>query len=149
VSDDGPSPKQVAEALANLGDSFWALIRFAQTPFKFVFSIISAYIVATVIGFGQYIVGSVLLVFDTVAGYFRSAAILLVASLQIATDPVLVAGRLITIQIARVVVAAGPLGPPIAAALTALLLYGTYRLLIAVAGEFPVGSTLVDFLGLR
>ncbi|MFC6757887.1 MULTISPECIES: hypothetical protein [Haloarcula] len=149
MSDDDLSATEVVRRLAPLVRFVDTLTEFARNPRRFIFGFISTYLVATALGFGEYLVSSILLVFDTVAGYFRGSAILLVTSLQTVTTPILGAGRVFTNAVATTVMAAGPLGPPIGAALTALLLYATYRLLIAVIGELPLGSSLVDLLGLR
>lgn len=149
MSDDGLSAKEILSALAPLVRFVDILERFARDPRGFIFGFISTYLVATALGFGSYIVGSILTVFDTLAGFFGGTATLLVSSLQTVTTPVLLAGQRLTLIIASVVQSAGPLGPPIAAAVTAALLILAYRLIIAVAGEFPVASTIVDFLGLR
>ena len=149
MSDDGPSVKQVAVYLSNLGNDFWNLYWFAKNPFRFTFGIISTYIVSVFLGLGDWIVSSVLLVFAWFGGAFNVAGVTLINSVSVVTTPLLVVGRDLTLVIASVVGAAGPLGPPIAGAFAAVLLYVGYRLLIAVAGEFPVGSTIVDLLRLR
>ena len=138
-----------ANALTDLAFYANTLTNFASNPQRFIFRFISEYIVGTAIGLGQYLIGSILLVFNTIASYLQTAAFILVGSFQVVTTPILVAGQRLIAAIATAVVAAGPAGPVIAAALTATLLYSTYRLLIAVAGEIPVGSSIVDLLGLR
>lgn len=149
MSDDGLSAKEILSALAPLVRFVDILERFARDPRGFIFGFISTYLVATALGFGNFIVGSILSVFDIVARSLQLAATYLVGSLQVVTTPVLAIGQRLTLIIASVVQSAGPLGPPIAAAITAVLLILAYRLVIAVAGEFPVASTIVDFLGLR
>jgi len=149
VSDDGPSPKQVAKALAGLGDSFWAIVRFARNPFGFVAGIISTYVVGTILYFGRFLAGSILAPFRIAADSLGLVTNRAVLGLSAVTNPLF--GLIATVQgiLITVVQAAGPAGPILIGLAAGAVVYLSVRLLISLAGEVPVGSSLVDFLRLR
>lgn len=169
MSDNGPSPAEVirgvapllpvvgtlvtlanvADELTDLANYVNVLTDFASDPFGFVFEIISTYIVGTILGLGRYLIRSVLTAFGFVTAPLQAFGALLVSSLYTVLAPVTALVQQLTAIIATTVMAAGPLGPPIAAMFAAALAYGLYRIIIAVAGEVPVGSTVVDLLRLR
>jgi len=114
-----------------------------------VVAIISGYIVSSVFGLGAYIVGSILTVFDVVAGSIAWVQYQAGAAFGFTGNSILRALRDVQLAFGDAIASAGPLAPVIAGGLAAIALYGTYRVGVAVAGEFPVASTIVDLLGLR
>jgi len=138
-------PKGWLETLAEL-----AAIReeYGSIPAA-IFALISLYILNGIFSIFSAIVGAVLTVFDVLTGALATAQMLLVGAFQRAGIDIL--GLLLDLerQIADVVASAGPLGPPLAVGATAVFLYVLYRLSVALLGELPGGSTLVDLLGLR
>lgn len=125
------------------------LLSFLRNPFGFVASIITLYILNGLFSIIDVVAGSILFVFDVVVGSLRTAQALLVGAFgAVGVD---IFGALVGVQqaLSGVVAAAGPLGPPLAVAAASLMLYGLYRLTVALLGELPGGSTIVDLLGVR
>lgn len=114
-----------------------------------VFGLITTYIVSSVFGFGQFIVGSVLSVFDYVTLSLAWVQAQLGASFGLVGFDILAAFRWVQIQIGSAAAAAGPAAPIIAIVFGAATVTVLYRAGVAILGELPVGSSLVDFLGLR
>jgi hypothetical protein len=122
--------------------------RYGSVP-RAIFALISLYILNGLFSIINVVAGSVLFVFDLIVGSLRTAQALLVGAFGAVGVDIL--GALLGVQqaVSGVVVAAGPLGPPLAVAAASLMLYVLYRLAVALLGELPGGSTLVDLLGLR
>jgi len=126
-----------------------ALIRRYGSLPEAVFGLISLYILQGIFDVVSIVVGSILYVFDLVVGSIDAARLLLLEAFGAVGADVL--GTLVAFQreIATVIESAGPAGPPIAVGATAVLLYVGYRVAVALLGEIPGGSSLVDILGLR
>ena len=114
-----------------------------------VFALVSLYLLNGIFGILGVIVGSVLFVFDLLVASLETVRTLLVSVFGAAGLELL--GALLSLEraIAGVVETAGPVGPPIAVGVTAVLLYVLYRVAVALIGEIPGGSTIVDLLRLR
>jgi len=138
-------PKALLEPLKQLA----ALAdRYGSVP-RAIVGLISLYIVNGVLSIGSYIIGSFVALNDSVTASIRLAQNLLIGSLGAVGVDILYVGRSIQLQIATAIQGAGPLGPPIAVGIGALILYAMYRVVILALGELPLGSSLVDLLGLR
>ncbi|PSQ06652.1 hypothetical protein BRC92_00335 [Halobacteriales archaeon QS_4_69_31] len=111
--------------------------------------IITTWIVASVLNLGSYVVGSILGVWDLVASSITTARVSVGSSLGGFGLEALQVLALVQNWIATAVAALGPAGPPVAVAIGSVALFLGYRLVIALIGEFPIGSTIVDVLGLR
>jgi len=112
-------------------------------------AIISSYIVSSVFGLGSYVVDSVLSVFDVITfslGYVQRQIGRQAGFLGINVLGIL---RGVQRQIGAVIESLGPAGPPVAITVFALILFAVYRIGVALLGELPVGSSLIDTLGLR
>jgi uncharacterized membrane protein len=114
-----------------------------------IFALISIYILNGIFSIFSVIVGAVLFVFDVFVGALDTARVLLVGGFAAVGVDLL--GVLVSIQeqISAVVASAGPAGPPLAVGAASIMIYVGYRLGVALLGELPVGSTIVDLLGLR
>lgn len=114
-----------------------------------VFALISAYILDVIFGIFGTIAGAILFAFDVVVGVLGFAQRLLVNGFGIVGIDIL--GALAGVQraIAGAIAGSGPLAPVFATLLAVGTLYVLYRLAVALLGELPVGSTIVDLLGLR
>jgi len=149
VSDDSTSAQEVLEALAPLVSVAETLREFGRDPVGFVASIISLYIVDSFLNLGGYVVGSFLLVFDYITTPLQSAENLLVAALSLGGQPTLLALQSLTETVSGVVQQAGPAGPILAAVIAGVFIYVSVRVGVALLGEIPGGSTIVDLLRLR
>ncbi|WP_415381469.1 hypothetical protein [Halosimplex sp. TS25] len=116
---------------------------------KAIFGLISTYIVSSVFGFGGYVVSSILAVFDWITLSLAWVQVELGGSFTIVGFRVLNAYRWVQGQLGNAAASAGPLAPVIAIAIGAVIFAVLYRALIALLGELPGGSSIVDFLGLR
>lgn len=143
------SYREVLEALAPLASVANVLVRFGTNPVGFVASIISLYIVNTVVNIGAYAVNVILAAFDIVTGALNVVRGGLSWALGGVGDQIIGAILSGRAQVVDVVGGAGPAGPIIAAVVAAVGLYVLYRLGVALLGEIPIGSTIVDLLGLR
>ncbi|WP_436931676.1 hypothetical protein [Halosimplex halobium] len=114
-----------------------------------VFSLIATYLVSSVFGFGSWIVASVLSVFDMVTLALAWVQVQLSSAFAFVGIDILGALRWVQLELAAGAQAAGPLAPLVTIAIGSIALAVTYRALIALVGELPGGSSLVDFLGLR
>lgn len=116
-------------------------------------AIISLYIVNAFLNLAGYLVGSIVMVGDIAAGSLDAVRGILGGIGQVIGFNFLTVASEIQLAIADVVTQLGPLGPPVAIGTGAILLYLAYLLIvrigIAVVGELPVGSSIVDILGLR
>jgi hypothetical protein len=114
-----------------------------------LFALISLYILNGIFSVIDVVAGSVLFVFDLVVGSLSAAQSLLVGAFGAVGVDVLAALLGLQRALGDVVAGAGPAGPAIAVGATAIMLYVGYRLAVALLGELPVGSMVVDLLGLR
>lgn len=133
---------------AAIGQLVSLVTEYGSLP-RAVFALITLYILNGIFSVIDVLAGSVLFVFDVVVGSLQTAQALLVGAFGAVGVDIL--GALFGVQqaLSGVVAGAGPLGPPLAVAAASLMLYGLYRLTVALLGELPGGSTLVDLLGVR
>jgi len=147
ASEGGSGGFQISEIEA--AQRLAALIsRYGSIP-RAIFALISLYLLNGVFSIVNVVAGSVLYVFDLFVGSLGVAQDLLVSAFGAVGVDIL--GALLGVQqaVSGVVASAGPLGPPLAILAASALLYGLYRLAVALLGEFPGGSTIVDLLRLR
>lgn len=143
------STRELLETLAPLATVARVLVRFGRNPVRFVATIISLYIVNGFLNLGAFLVNSVLTAFGIVTGAFDFVRVLLVnafGSLGINILAVYASGQQ---ALADVIATAGPAAPFLATGFTAVVLYVGYRVGVALLGEVPIGSSIVDLLGLR
>jgi len=126
-----------------------ALYRRYGSVQKAIFALIATYIVGSILSFGAYVVNSVLSVFDFAVASLVWARLRLVQVFGLVGFNIAAALEDVQMAAADAIASLGLLGPPVAIGFGALSLYGTYRVLVALAGELPVGSTVVDLLRLR
>jgi len=141
----GSEEESTVKAIAQLA----ALVEEYGSVPRAIFTLISIYLLSGIFDIIGVVTGSVLYVFDLGIGSLRVAQGLLIRAFgAVGVD---VIETLITLQqeIGRVVESAGPLGPPIAVVSASVMLYVGYRVAVALLGEIPGGSTLVDILRLR
>lgn len=138
-------PDSLLDPLRELGALYK---RYGSVP-RAIFALISLYIVNGALSIGSFVVGSVLAVFDFAAGSIRSVQLFLINSFGAVGVNILGIYQSVVNDVASVIQLAGPLGPPIAAIIGGVLIYGAYRLTVAALGELPLGSSLVDLLGVR
>lgn len=141
--------REVIEALAPLAKVAGVLVRFGTNPVGFVASIISIYVVNTVLNLGAFGVNVVLAGGDILVGIFDFARVVLIWAFGGVGRDILAGVLIVREAVADVVGSAGPAGPIIAAVVVSVGLYGLYRLAVAGLGELPLGSSIVDLLGLR
>jgi len=133
---------------AAIGQLVGLVTEYGSLP-RAIYALITLYILNGIFSVIDVITGSVLFVFDLVVGSLQTAQALLVGAFAAVGVDIL--GALLGVQraVSGIVTAAGPLGPVIAVASASLMLYGLYRLAVALLGELPGGSTIVDLLGVR
>lgn len=122
--------------------------RFGSLPGA-IFGLISLYLLNGILDVIGVITGSVLFAFDLVVGAFRWVQRALVGAFGAVGIDVLGALTDLQVALAGIVAGAGPAGPFIAVAAVSVSLYLMYRVGVALLGELPVGSSIVDILGLR
>lgn len=125
------------------------LVQFGKNPVGFVFSIISLYISSLFIDLFGLVTGVVLGVFDSFAYVFDLARVLLVQAFGFVGIEILGLVAQIGLELRQALFLLGPAAPFLVALVGSLVLYGLYRGTIALLGEVPGGSTLVDFLRIR
>lgn len=140
---------ELLQALAPLANVAGFLARFGRNPVGFIVSVISLYIVNAVLNLGAFAVNSVLGVFNAVVGAIRAAQALLTGAFAFVGVDILGIFASLNEIVATIAASAGPFGPPLIAAFAAVSIYGTYRVGVALLGEIPIGSSIVDLLGLR
>lgn len=146
-SDSGPVLLP-GEWLAPIKELVALYEKYGSVP-RAIFGLISLYIADSVLSLGSFAVGVVLSVWDFVTRSIDSARLLLVGLFGGVGGTLLGVAELVVDEVAVAVASLGPFGPPLAVATGALTLYATYRLLIALLGELPGGSSVVDLLGVR
>lgn len=114
-----------------------------------IFGLISLYIVNGVLNIGEYIVSSILLLFDYVTGSLGLVQRQLGVSFATVSAGVLTAIWNVQMSIATIVTPYGPLTPVVMIGLTAIEALIIWRILVALLGELPLGSSITDLLGLR
>ena len=137
--------KPVATTLASVAQR----IREAGSCQQAVLTIVATWVASSVLGFGEYLIGFVFRLFTPVLRAIGLTERGVVAAFAPAGAAILGVFRGLTTVVRDVTGVAGPVAPIIATLLVLGLAYVTYRVAIAVLGEFPGGSTLVDLLGLR
>lgn len=137
--------KRLRPAIEQLGALY---DRYGSVPAA-VFGLIALYIASAVLSIGQFAVNVVLAVFDPIVQALGITELLIDLGVQTVTTDLV--GALVGFRsgIADVAAAAGPLAPVIVVGVAAASLYVVYRVSIALLGELPLGSSLVDLLGLR
>lgn len=122
--------------------------RYGSLP-RAITAIISSYIISSVFGFGSFIIGSVFAVFDALTLSLRWVQQRVGVQFGMAGYTVLDGVRTVQQTIGGAVESLGPAGPIVAIAFAAIVLALVYRVGVALIGELPVGSSVVDILGLR
>lgn len=141
--------RQLLQALAPLATVAGFLARFGRNPVGFIASVISLYIVNSVLNLGAFAINSVLGVFNAIVGAIRAAQALLTGAFAFVGVDILGIFTSLNAIVAELAASAGPFGPPLIAAFAAVSVYLTYRVAVALLGELPIGSSVVDLLGLR
>ncbi|GGN92267.1 hypothetical protein [Haloarcula pellucida] len=146
---DELTTRQLLEALAPLASVARVLVRFGRNPVGFVTTIISLYIVDSVLNIGAFAVNSILSAFGIIVGFFDGIRVTLVTAFGSVGIDIL--GGYVAVQqsIANVVASAGAAAPFLAIGFASVAVYVGYRVGVALLGELPLGSSIVDLLGLR
>lgn len=118
------APKSVAKTL----------FTFATNPVAFIGSIISAYIVSTVLNVGAFGVNAVLAMFDIVAGGFDFVRVRFVNAFSAVGVDLLGVYSMVQQAVTGVIASAGPAAPVLAVAFTAVLVYLGWELLKRLPG---------------
>jgi hypothetical protein len=140
-----PIPRSWVEPIQQLV----ALVKEYGSLPRAIGAIISLYIVNSVLNFGTYVVESILLLFSYITGslaYVQAAVGVNFAALGTA---ILTAIWSVQMQIVNTVNPYGPFAPVVLIGVTAIEALLAWRFIVALAGELPLGSSIVDFLGLR
>ena len=140
-----PIPRSWVEPIQQLV----ALVKEYGSLPRAIGAIISLYIVNSVLNFGTYVVESILLLFSYVTGSLAYVQSTLGVNFAAAGTALLAALWSFQIQIATFVSPYGPATPIVMVGLTAIEALVLWRFIVALAGELPLGSSIVDFLGLR
>lgn len=153
-SDDGfvEDAKALIRALGPVADelrAFGALARQKGGVAPAIFFLITSYILAGIFNVINVIAGSVLFAFDFLVGALTVAQIMLVGAFGGVGRDILSTAVSVQQAFADVLVGAGPLAPIIAVAVAAGALYLVSRVGVVLLGELPIGSSIVDLLGLR
>lgn len=138
-----------AQSLRPLANVVGALVEFGRNPVGFVMSIISLYVVNAIFGLFGIIVGSVQAAFDVFVFAFDGARVMLIGAASSVGLDIQSAIAGLMMQVADAVEMLGPAAPIVAVGMGSVLVYATYRLTVVLAGELPLGSSIVDLLGLR
>jgi hypothetical protein len=125
------------------------LLQFAKNPVGFVFSIISLYISSLFLDLFGLASWVVLGVFDSFAYVFDVARLFLISAFGQVGIRILGVVTTFGAELNRALYVLGPAAPFVVALFGSLVFYGLYRGTIALLGEVPGGSTVVDFLRLR
>lgn len=144
--------KALIRALGPVADElrqFGALVKQKGGIAPAIFFLISWYILGGIRSLLQVIVGSILSVFDLFVGALMVARLTLVGAFGGVGQEIL--GAYVTVQtvFAGLLAGAGPFAPVIAVGVAAVSLYVVIRVATVALGELPIGSSIVDLLGLR
>jgi hypothetical protein len=137
--------KPVATTLARLAQR----IREAGSFQQAVLTIVATWVASSVLGFGEYLIGFVFRLFTPVLRAIGLTERGVVAAFAPAGAAILETFAGLTAAVRDVTGVAGPVAPIIATLLVLGLGYVTYSVAVAALGELPLGSSLVDLLGLR
>lgn len=145
------------KALAPVAGTLRKLGQFIKDPqgttfpkFRFaVLSVVIGWLVGGVLDGAQWLTAQFLLAFDPFLRAIGTSQAALGRAFGTAGLALLNAGRIINSAVIDTVGVAGPAAPIISAAVAGGTLYLAWRLAASLAGEVPVLSTIVDFLGLR
>lgn len=118
-------------------------------PKGFVLGFVVTWFVGGILDFGRMAVDAVTLAFTPLLDAIGITEMSLIAATRPVGEAILGFWRLINETLVDVVGVAGPAAPVVATVVVLVLGYLFWRLLVSVAGEVPVASTIVDFLGLR
>lgn len=152
---DGEFVKDVKALVGALGPvadelrAFGALAKEKGGVGPAIFFLITSYILAGIFDVINVIAGSILFAFDMVVGALRVARQLLIGAFGGVGRDILGVYTLVQQAFADVLAGAGPFAPIIAVAVAAGALYLIIRVGVALLGELPIGSSIVDLLGLR
>jgi len=138
-------PESVREGLGQLA----AAIKRYGSLRSAIIGVVVSWTVAQILGFGAYIVNSILLVFDYVTGALVTVQRALNVNFAALGTAILTAIWNVQMQIVNTVNPYGPLAPVVLIGVTAIEALLAWRFIVALAGELPLGSGIVDFLGLR
>ncbi len=125
------------------------LVRFGKNPVGFVFSIISLYLSSLFLDLFGLVSGTVLGIFDSFAYVFDLARVFLTGTFGVVGIEILGIVTGIGAALNRALYALGPAAPFVVAIVGSLVIYAAYRGTIALLGEIPGGSSIVDILRLR
>lgn len=114
-----------------------------------IFGLISLYILNGIIDVVGFVAGAFLAAFDILVGLTVAARRALVGVFGPIGVDLLGVGSELQRVLLDVVARSGPFAPIVAGIVAVVILYGLYRLGVALLGEVPGGSTLVDLLRLR
>jgi hypothetical protein len=136
-------------ALAPLAGVASVLVAFGEDPVGFIVEVVAAFLVATLLELGGIAVGAVDTIASTVAAVPRFVRLLVSGAFSQAGA--LVIGGIADLfrGVATTAQAAGPAGPVLVTVTLALTLVALYRVSVALIGEVPGGSSLVDIFNLR
>lgn len=125
------------------------LVAFATDPVGFIVEVVAAFVVATLLELGAIVVGVVDTFATTLAAIPRVARLALSGAFGAAGDVFIGTVASAYASLLGVVSVAGPAAPLVVVGLLAGTVALTYRVGVALVGELPGGSSLVDILGLR
>ncbi|MBO4248376.1 hypothetical protein IL252_11180 [Halomicrobium sp. IBSBa] len=125
------------------------LFRFLRNPVRFVFSIISFYVLNGILNIVSTVTSAVLGAFDYLVASLTFAQRALGQAFGVAGLNVLSARAALNQIVVTLAASAGPAAPILVIGAGAVTLFLIYRVGIALLGELPVGSSVIDLLGLR
>lgn len=125
------------------------LAAFAKDPVGFIVEVVAAFFVATLLELGGIAVAAVDTVAATAATIPRVIGLLLRGAFGQAGAVVIDGIAELYVGIATTARAAGPAGPVLVTVTLALTLVALYRVSVALIGEVPGGSSLVDMFNRR
>lgn len=140
------------KSLAPVADTLRALGRFIQEKGSFrkaVLAVVTGWVIGGVLQLVGTVIEAVLLLFSPFLRAVGTTQAAVANAFAVPGQAVLDAMMQLNSAIAETVGVAGPVAPLISTTIVMGTLYLSYRLVVSIAGEFPVVSTIVDFLGLR
>jgi len=145
MSASGPLPSTLLKPLVELASLYR---EYGSIP-RVIAAVISLYIVNTILSIGGFAVSILVSAGNIVSGAFVIVRELLVGAFSVVGVNILGIYQWLIGVLAGVVASLGPFGPPLAIGVGAVLVYSAYRVTIVLLGELPLGSSIVDLLGLR
>lgn len=125
------------------------LVAFGKNPIEFTFNIINLYILGGIFAIFNTIAAGVLGAFDIIVGALVIVRELLVGAFgAVGVD---IIGGIVGFQQSLVESLSifGPAAPIVLTAIAVAVMFLIYRVGVALLGELPIGSSIVDLLGLR